>query len=79
MEMEDAKVKEQLYREMGRGLEEECDALSLLSAAGQQRDPVFRNSEFFNDYYGGGDVGWGEDEEAPCVVGTGGRLRPFDL
>lgn len=88
MQQESMAVQQQLFMEMQqsrdmarRGLEENCSAHSLLSAsAAQRKDPVFRTAEFFNDYYGGVDASWEEDEDAPCsVYAAGGRLRPFDL
>ncbi|TGZ84592.1 hypothetical protein EX30DRAFT_345297 [Ascodesmis nigricans] len=51
---------------------------------GRAEAPAFRNSEWFNDYYGGLDSMYetyaDADEDAPCcIVGMGGvRLKPFD-
>ncbi|KAF8252678.1 hypothetical protein K440DRAFT_631590 [Wilcoxina mikolae CBS 423.85] len=57
--------------------------MEMLSAAKRREvDPVYRTSEWFNDYYGGVDMSFVEDEEVPCSIyaGAGGCfLRPFDL
>ena len=61
-----------------KALGEDCTAMDLLSAARKKE----RLSEWTNDYYGGVDKGWFQDEESPCSVysSTAGRmLRPFDL
>ncbi|KAL7272992.1 hypothetical protein RUND412_004179 [Rhizina undulata] len=71
--------------QMGEGLQEDCDAASMLAAAQRERerkqDPTFRSSDFFNDYYGGVDTGMMDDEETPCSFygAAQGRLKPFDL
>ncbi|RPA94650.1 hypothetical protein L873DRAFT_1700414 [Choiromyces venosus 120613-1] len=92
-EAEARMIQVQIMSEMQQGqsrqatmaLEENCTAHSLLSATGRQKaqDPVFRTSDFFNDYYGGVDSSYLDDDEyAPCSVygGQGScHLRPFDL
>lgn len=62
-------------------LEEDCSAHSLLSVTGRQKaDPDLRTAEFFNDYYGGVDSSYLDDDEyAPCAVYGACQLRPFDL
>ncbi|KAF8543550.1 hypothetical protein BDD12DRAFT_915792 [Trichophaea hybrida] len=66
-----------------KALGENCSAMEMLSAAKRREiDPVYRTSEWFNDYYGGVDMSFVEDEEVPCSIyaGAGGCfLRPFDL
>ncbi|KAG0123917.1 hypothetical protein HOY82DRAFT_543977 [Tuber indicum] len=84
-----AQIMNEMQREQSRqattALGEDCSAHSLLSIASGQKtqDPVFRTSDFFNDYYGGVDSGYLDDDEyAPCSVygGQGScHLRPFDL
>ncbi|CUS13292.1 unnamed protein product [Tuber aestivum] len=84
-----AQIMDEMQQEQSRqatvALAEDCSAHSLLSAAGGQKtqDPVFRTSDFFNDYYGGVDSSFLDDDEyAPCSVygGQGScHLRPFDL
>ncbi|KAI5776526.1 hypothetical protein EDC01DRAFT_451540 [Geopyxis carbonaria] len=71
-----------------KALEENCSAMDMLSAAARQSqksDPVFRSSEWFNDYYGGVDqeAAMAMDDESPCSVSAwensgGCRLQPFD-
>ncbi|KAA8902956.1 hypothetical protein FN846DRAFT_780324 [Sphaerosporella brunnea] len=61
-----------------KALEEDCSAMDMLRAA-KSRDDM---SAWCNDYYGGVDSGFVDDEEAPCSVYAGNagcRLRPFDL
>jgi len=66
-------------------LEENCSAHDMLMKARRERerrDPVYRSAEWFNDYYGGIDSSFmNQDEEAPCSLygAAGSRLRPFDL
>ncbi|KAH0607320.1 uncharacterized protein H6S33_003308 [Morchella sextelata] len=78
--------QQQQQMRASQALTEECSAHSMLSASAatkQRSDPVYRTSEYFNEYYGGvNDEYLDEDEMAPCSVysaGGGGRLRPFDL
>lgn len=67
-------------RALAMALDENCDAHSMMNAlaAGRKAPGV---DEFRNDYYGGVDTSWeDEDETAPCsVYAAGARLRPFDL
>jgi hypothetical protein len=68
-----------------KALKEDCSAMDMLSSARQEKkrsesDPMSRRSEWCNDYYGGVDQSY-MDEEAPCSVGgweQGCRLKPFD-
>jgi len=78
-------MQQEQARQATAALREDCSAHSLLSVAGGQKtqDPAFRTSDFFNDYYGGVDSSYLDDDEyAPCSVygGQGScHLRPFDL
>jgi len=66
-------------------LAENCSAHDMLMNARRERerrDPVYRSAEWFNDYYGGVDSSFINDDEAPCSLygaGGGSRLRPFEL
>lgn len=67
-------------RALAMALDENCDAHSMMNAlAAGRKAPAL--DEFRNDYYGGVDRSWeDEDEMNPCsVYAAGSRLRPFDL
>lgn len=65
---------------LAMALDENCDAHTMMNALAAGRKAP-RLDEFRNDYYGGVDTSWDdEDEAAPCsVYAAGARLRPFDL